>query len=419
MRDLSKIEELPELSDGRVGLRPWRADDAAAAAAMCDDIGVARWMPLMPHPYTLADGLEWVGDAARKWTEESWANFAAVDAVTGALVGSCGLRVDVQKESGEIGYLVHRRRRREGIAAACVRLLTAWGFDELELGRVQIRADVRNVASRRTIVAAGYRFEAVMRGVETVRGERVDDVLYALLPGDLRPGVGSPAGAADRSSGAAAGAAGLDTAGAATLRGLGWPELTDDRLVVRPFAPDDAPAVQAACGDPDVAHWIYGVPTPYTADDAAEFVADSRHRLLLGERARMAICDAGPGALLGSISLDLFADRQAAEIGYWVKHEARRRGVALAAARLVVRWAFEEVGVERLEILTYPGNGASQALAEKLGFRREALLSGFLAPEPGKSRGGRVVPSDDGSLPPRDDQVQFALLRGEWPGPGS
>ena len=79
-----------------------------------------------------------------------------------------------------------------------------------------------------------------------------------------------------------------------------------------------------------------------------------------------------------------------------------------------MRWAFEAVGVERLEILTYPGNAASQALAAKLGFRREGLLRGFLAAEPGKDRAGRVEPLPDGSLPPRDDQVQFALLRRDW-----
>ena len=65
-----------------------------------------------------------------------------------------------------------------------------------------------------------------------------------------------------------------------------------------------------------------------------------------------------------------------------------------------------------------PSNEASQALAGRLGFTRESLLRGFLAPEAGKSRKGRVVPSADGSLPPRDDQVQFVRLRSD-PAPPS
>ncbi len=398
MRDLSEIETLPRLTGGRVVLRPWRADDAAAVAAMCDDESVCRWMPLMPSPYTVADGREWVGDAARKWREERWANFAAEQPGTGRLVGSCGLRVDVQKESGEIGYLVHREWRRQGLAAACVELLTDWGLDELGLGRIFIRADVRNVASRRTIAACGYRFEGVWNGADVVCGERVDDVVHALTPGDPRPWRHDPD---------------ADVAGGMPRRTWGWPRLTDGRVVVRPFEPDDAAAVQAACDDPDVAHWIHQLPSPYTLRDAERFITEARHRLLLGERARLAVTQAEGGRLLGSVSLDRFAERQAAEIGYWVQREARRSGVALAAARLVIAWAFADLGIERLELLTYPGNEASQALAGRLGFTRECLLRGFLEPEPGKSREGRVVPSSDASLPPRDDQVQFVRLRSD------
>ena len=392
MKDLTQIGELPLLSDDAITLRPWRADDAAAVADACDDEDVARWMPLMPHPYTLADGEEWVGDAARKWHEERWANFAAEDAATGALLGSCGLRIETQHERGEIGYLVHRDHRGRGVAAACVALLSDWAFDELGLGRIEIRADARNVASRRTAVAAGYRYEGVLRRAMTVGDERVDDVLFSLVPGDPRPW----------HTGAAGGAA-----------GLGWPRLTDGRLVVRPFEPDDAPAVQAACDDPDVAHWIFGLPTPY-----ALVRRGGVHRRCAPPAAARRARPAGRDRrrereLLGSVSLDRFAERQAAELGYWVKREARRRGVALGAARLVVAWAFGELGIERLELLTYPGNEASQALAARLGFTRECLLRGFLAPEAGKSREGRAVPSPDGSLPPRDDQVQFVRLRSD------
>ena len=173
---------------------------------------------------------------------------------------------------------------------------------------------------------------------------------------------------------------------------LGWPHLTDGRLLLRPFEPDDAPNVRAACDDPDVAHWIYKLPAPYTLADAEWFIADARDRLLRSERARLAVTDVASGELLGSVSLDLFAGREAAEMGYWVKREARRRGVALGAARLIVAWAFGDLGVERLELLTYPGNEVSQSLAAKLGFTREGLLRGFLEVEPGKSREGRVVP---------------------------
>ena len=268
--------------------------------------------------------------------------------------------------------------------SAAVRLVRDWAFDELELERLELTTDVDNIGSQRVAQAAGFRREGVMRGYLTARDRRTDDVLFAMVPGDPRE----------------------------PLVPLPDPRLEDGRLVVRPFEPDDIPAVQARLRRPG--RGPLDPPRARTRTrlaDAEQFVVESRRRLAAGDRARLAIADAQTGELLGSISLDLFAERQAAEIGYWVKREARRRGVALAAARLVMRWAFEEVGVERLEILTYPGNAASQALAEKLGFRREGLLRGFLAVEPGKDRAGRAEPLPDGSLPPRDDQVQFALLK--------
>ncbi len=103
-----------------------------------------------------------------------------------------------------------------------------------------------------------------------------------------------------------------------------------------------------------------------------------------------------------------YPEREAAEIGYWVKREARGRGVATAALRLVMRYAFEQVGVERLEIMTETPNLPSQRLAEKLGFTREGVARAYLA-----SRGERdrdLVDPAHGRI----DQVLYALLRPEW-----
>jgi RimJ/RimL family protein N-acetyltransferase len=62
--------------------------------------------------------------------------------------------------------------------------------------------------------------------------------------------------------------------------------------------------------------------------------------------------------------------------------------------RLVARWAFDALGVQRLELTTAPDNVASQRVAERVGFTREGVLRGLVATE------------NDG----RRDNVMFSLL---------
>jgi RimJ/RimL family protein N-acetyltransferase len=389
MKDLSEIAEPPELTDGRLRLRALRPSDKPAVVAALNDPECGRFLWRPPFPYTDADFDEFYATRASAWTERRDALWAIVGD-DDALLAAISLEIDTELEMGSLGYYCGPWARRRGVMATAVRVIRDWALDELGLERLEILADVDNVASQRVALAAGFRREGVRRSFLPVRGKRSDDVLFSMVPGDPRPQPGEP-----------------------RPGDMGWPRLTDGRLLVRPFEPGDAPAVHAACDDSDVAHWIYGLPAPYTHADAESFIAEARRRLVAGERARLAVADAASGELLGSVSLDRFAGREAAEIGYWVKREARRRGVALGAARLVVAWAFADLGIERLELLTYPGNQASQALAGRLGFTRECTLRGFLAPEPGKSREGRAAPPADGSLPPRDDQVQFVRLRSD------
>jgi RimJ/RimL family protein N-acetyltransferase len=388
VKDLGEISHPPVLTDGVVRLRELRAADKAAVVKACNDGLVERFCYRVPYPYHENDFTEFLAYNEHFWATDLMANWTVVDPRSDELLAMISLDVVPLRQAGEIGYWCAPWARGRGVMSAAVRLVRDWAFDELELERLELTTDVDNIGSQRVAQAAGFRREGVMHGYLTARDRRADDVLFAMSPEDPRE----------------------------PLVPLADPRLEDSRVIVRPFGPDDIPAVQAACDDADVARWIHLVPSPYSLADAERFVVESRRSLAAGDRARLAVADARSSALLGSVSLELFRDRQAAEIGYWVKREARRTGVALAAARLVVSWAFAEVGVERLEVLTYPGNAASQALAEKLGFRREGLLRGYLAVEPGKARAGRAEPLPDGSLPPRDDQLQFALLKGDWPG---
>jgi RimJ/RimL family protein N-acetyltransferase len=390
MRELDQIKTLPELTDGPLRLRALRPDDKPAVVRGLNDPECGRWLWAPPYPYADSDFDEFYGRQPQAWSERREAFWIIADAATDDVLGAISIGVREDLESGEIGYWTGPWARGRGVMVRAVRLVRDWALDDLGLLRVEIGAFGDNVASQRVALAAGFTREGSRRSFITARGVRHDDVIFGFVQSDTRTAQD------ERRPGS-----------------LGWPRLTDGRLLVRPFEDEDAPAVQAGCDDPDVAHWIFRLPAPYSLSDAHAFISDARRRLVADESARLAIEDAATGELLGSVGLSHFADRQAAEVGYWVKREARRRGVALGAARLMIAWAFGELGIERLELLTYPGNRASQALAARLGFTRECLLRGFLAPEEGKSREGRVVPSPDGGLPPRDDQVQFVRLRSD------
>ena len=73
-------------------------------------------------------------------------------------------------------------------------------------------------------------------------------------------------------------------------------------------------------------------------------------------------------------------------MGYWLAPQARGRGYATAAVRLVARWGFDRLGLARLELFTDVDNVASQNVATRCGFRREGLLRSHLLV---RSRGER------------------------------
>lgn len=66
-----------------------------------------------------------------------------------------------------------------------------------------------------------------------------------------------------------------------------------------------------------------------------------------------------------------------AEAVYWLLDHARGRGWGAQALELVTHWAFEHLGIERMEVLIDIENHASQRTAEKAGFAREGVRRAY------------------------------------------
>ena len=146
------------------------------------------------------------------------------------------------------------------------------------------------------------------------------------------------------------------------------PTISDGVVTLRPKRPEDAEAITAACQDPEIPRWTF-VPSPYTREHAVEYIARSAAEALAGRTADLLAVDAD-GQLLGAFSvMELDRAPGYGEIGYWVAADARGRGVATRAVRLLRDWAQESLGLELLEILTREENLGSRRVAERAGFK--------------------------------------------------
>ena len=150
--------------------------------------------------------------------------------------------------------------------------------------------------------------------------------------------------------------------------------ISDGSIRIRLRADSDTPAIVAACQDPEIPRWTR-VPEPYDVDSAEDWAAESKRQQEAGEGLHLVIADATSGDLLGSIGVhDVNPVDRRGNIGYWLAREARGRGIMTRAVTMLSKWAFENLGIDRIEIPVDSQNTASRAVAERAGYTFEGVL---------------------------------------------
>jgi RimJ/RimL family protein N-acetyltransferase len=157
---------------------------------------------------------------------------------------------------------------------------------------------------------------------------------------------------------------------------VGLVELTDGDIVVRPYGVDDIPLVYESAREslPEISRWMPWCQPNYSIEETKTFVLSRPERWQSDAEYGFGIFRAN-GRHLGGVGLN-FINRvhQMANLGYWVRSSETGKGVASRAAWLVARFAMEQLGLQRIEILVATGNVPSQRVAEKAGAVKEAVL---------------------------------------------
>lgn len=176
-------------------------------------------------------------------------------------------------------------------------------------------------------------------------------------------------------------------------RGPDTDTLSGPRVRLRPVRLDDAPGIFSYASDPAVTEWLTFETHQALADslEMAAWLQGAEGRIL----ARIIEVE---GRVAGCASLTpVPRAHRTAELGYVLHRAYWGRGLAVEAARLLMTFGFERLGLGRIEALCAVPNTRSLRVLEKLGMRREGTLREY------RDFHGRVL-----------DMHLYAVLKKEW-----
>ncbi|MFF9187436.1 GNAT family N-acetyltransferase [Streptomyces rochei] len=173
------------------------------------------------------------------------------------------------------------------------------------------------------------------------------------------------------------------------------PVLTGERTVLRPFTEADAARMGEIIGDPEVRRFT-GSPGHELTPELLRSWYDSRSAQ--PDRLDLAVTDPADGEVLGEVVLHAWVpEERSCTFRTLIGARGRGRGIGTEATRLIVGYAFEELGLHRVQLDAYAFNDRALRVYEKVGFVREGVR--------------REVERRDGVWV---DEVLMAVLDHEW-----
>jgi RimJ/RimL family protein N-acetyltransferase len=173
----------PPLTDGVVVLRRWALDDLGCVEEATQDPDIPKGTTV-PATFTPAEGLAWIERQWSRHDEGAGLSQAIADAASNEALGA-GVLMARKPGTVEIGFWLIPRARGRGFGSRAVDLLARWGVTHTPLARVEALVVPGNIASQRVLEKAGFRHEGHLRSYLVFERQRVDALIYSLLPSDL------------------------------------------------------------------------------------------------------------------------------------------------------------------------------------------------------------------------------------------
>ena len=161
-----------------VRLRPVQPGDLPKFAEWLGDPEVRRWLAALSEAPTLEQEVEWYEDSRANPDNVLW----SIETIEGQLLGTVELRLAPSAHRAELGIAIQDKLQwSKGFGTETIKLVLEYGFEDLDLNRIELTVDEQNARGRRCYEKCGFREEGLMREHRFVEGEYGNTVMMAVL----------------------------------------------------------------------------------------------------------------------------------------------------------------------------------------------------------------------------------------------
>lgn len=172
------------IDGSKIAIRKFREDDVACFyEAVLESIEhLSEFMPWCHPGYSIQESKAWVESRKIAWDNGKEYSFIVYSKESNEVLGCVDInQINVCHKIGNIGYWIRKSSLRRGVATETVSLVSSFGFDFLELNRLEIVMLPNNVASRKVAENSGAKYEGVLQKRLWVYGKALDACMYSLV----------------------------------------------------------------------------------------------------------------------------------------------------------------------------------------------------------------------------------------------
>ena len=146
---------------------------------------LSRWMPWCHENYSLNDHKKWSETRQKQWDFGIEYDFVIFKPESSMPLGICGLNnFDRQNKRANLGYWVRSSQTGQGLAGAAAHLTAGFGFNTLNLNRIEILIAEENIHSHRVAEKLGLTREGLLRKRLIIGNKTHHAVMYSWIKED-------------------------------------------------------------------------------------------------------------------------------------------------------------------------------------------------------------------------------------------